>query len=81
MDMRHALTNHSDHIITNNQNIATGGCDYIIKITNSSELQKSPYLLNNFYNYFKLDNSDIKNKYLSDYMYTSAVYIPSINIK
>ena len=81
MDMRRSLINHSDHIITNNQNIATGNCSNIIRITKSSELQKNPYLLDNLYNYFKLEKSDIKNKYLSEYMYASVVYAPSINIK
>ena len=81
MDMRLALIKHSDHIITNNQSIATGTCDYIVKINKSSELQKNPYLLDNLYNYFKLENSDIKNKYLSEYMYSSALYNASIPIK
>lgn len=81
MDMRLALINNSDHIIRNNQSIATGTCDYIVKINKSSELQKNPYLLDNLYNYFKLENSDIKNKYLSEYMYASSIYNVSIPIK
>jgi hypothetical protein len=81
MDMRLALIAHGDHIIQNNQNIATGNCDYIVKITKSSELQKTPYLLNNLYNYFTLEDSDIKKKYLSEYMYTSTLYNPSVTIK
>ena len=81
MNMRQALINHSDHIISNNQNIAIGNCNYIVKITKSSELETKPYLLNNLYNYFRLENSDIKNKYLSEYMYMSTVYNPSITIK
>jgi hypothetical protein len=81
MDMRLALINNSDHIITNNQSIATGTCDYIVKINKSSELQKNPYLLDNLYNFFKLENSDIKNKYLSEYMYASSIYNVSIPIK
>jgi hypothetical protein len=81
MDMRLALVNNSDHIIRNNQSIATGTCDYIVKINKSSELQKNPYLLDNLYNYFKLENSDIKNNYLSEYMYLSAIYKVSIPIK
>ena len=81
MDMRLALITHGDHIIKNNQNIATGNCAYIVKISKSSELQKTPYLLNNLYNYFTLEDSDIKKKYLSEYMYTSNLYNRSINIK
>ena len=52
MDMRLALTNHADHIIKNNQNISTGNCNDIVKINNSSELLKMPYLLTDLYNYF-----------------------------
>jgi hypothetical protein len=81
MDMRQALINHGDHIITNNQNIAIGNCNYIVKISKSSELETKPYLLNNLYNYFRLENSDIKNNYLSEYMYMSAVYKPCTTIK
>lgn len=81
MDMRLALINHGDHIITNNQNIAIGNCNYIVKIHKSSELETKPYLLKNLYNYFTLEKSDLKNKHLSEYMYSSIVYKPSITIK
>jgi hypothetical protein len=81
MDMRLALTKHADHIIKNNQNISTGNCNDIVKINNSSELLKTPYLLTDLYNYFTLENSDIKKKYLSEYMYTSNLHNLSINIK
>ena len=81
MAMRQTLINHGDHIIKNNQEFATGNCSNIIKINKSSELQKTPYILNNLYNYFTLEHSDIKNKYLSDYMYASVSYNTFINIK
>lgn len=84
MDLRIALINNADTIIKNNQTIANGNCNETIKIVNPTELRNNPYLitkLTDLYNYFTLEKSDIKNKYLSDYMYSSITYNPFFVIK
>ena len=84
MDLRIALINNADTIIKNNQTIANGNCNETIKIVNPTELRNNPYLitkLTDLYNYFTLEKSYIKNKYLSDYMYSSVNYNPFFVIK
>lgn len=84
MDMRIAFINNADTIIKNNQLITNGNCNEAMKIVTSTELKQNPYLitkLTDLYNSFTLEKSDMKEKYLSDYMYLSKIHNPFFFIK
>ena len=84
MDMRVAFINNADTIIKNNQLITNGNCNEVMTIVTPTELKQNPYLitkLTDLYNYFTLEKSDMKEKYLSDYMYSSKNHNPFFFIK
>lgn len=84
MDMRVAFINNADTIIKNNQLITNGNCNEAMKIVTPTELKQNPYLitkLTDLYNSFTLEKSDMKEKYLSDYMYSSKNRNPFFFIK
>jgi hypothetical protein len=84
MDMRVAFIKNADTIIKNNQLITNGNCNEVMKIVTPTELTQSPYLMTtitDLYNYFTLEKSDMKEKYLSDYMYSSKNHNPFFFIK
>jgi len=81
MDYRLLLMKNADTIISNNQNIAFGNCSNIITISENKPLVQNPYLIQGVTdNYLPFENSDLKDNYLKNYVYSASKFTPVINL-
>lgn len=81
MDYRLLLMKNADTIIANNQSIALGNCSNIITVSENKPLVQNPYLIQGVTdNYLPFENSDLKDNYLKNYLYTASKFTPVINL-
>ena len=81
MDYRLILTKNADLIISNNQNTALGNCTNIQPVSNTVSIPQNPHLILGITdNSLPFDNSDLKNAYMKNYIYSVSKYTPVIHI-
>ena len=80
MDFRLILTKNADIIISNNQNIAKGDCTNIEPLLDTKPITQNPHLILGITdNSLPLNNSDLKDKYIKNYIYSASKYTPVLN--
>ena len=81
MDYRLLLIKNADTIIANNQNIAAGNCSNIITVSDNKLFVQNPYVIQGVTdNYLPFENSDLKDNYLKNYVYSATKFTPVINL-
>lgn len=80
MDFRLILTKNADIIISNNQNIAKGDCTNIEPLLDTKPITQNPHLILGITdNSLPLNNSDLKDKYIKNYIHSASKYTPVLN--